>query len=189
MSANAFNCPSSCEDQLAEIGFNSCGPALRDDGFIALLLARAGYGFANIEDPAEHTTRTDETSSDSDAVRRLYGVGAYSPEYGSATSIGRLKIPGKSTASFTFKVYDNTPENYEFARSLGCYGTYQVWRIGTDGTIYGGNDGIAITLNAREPMTEDVTGRKYIEITGSYDYVNMDPRDDYPLFDELDGLI
>lgn len=189
MSANLYSCPTSCEDQLEQTGFNSCGPALLDDGMLAILVARAGYGFANIEDPAEHTNRTGDTNTNPDAVRRITGVGAYSPEYGQVTNLGRLKIYGKNPASFTMKVYDNTPQNYEFARSLGCNSTYQVWRIGTDGSIYGGNDGIAMVLNAREPMTEDVTGRKYIEITGQYEYKNMDPRNEYPLFDELDGLI
>lgn len=186
--SQAVTCPT-CEDQLVEIGFNECGPELQDDGFIGLLLTRPGQPFANIEDPAEHTSRTSETSSAADAVRRLLGVGSYAPEYGSTFKVGRLNQYNKNTATVTFKVYDNNATNYEFARSLGCNTSFLAWRIDSNGNVYGGNSGISAVLNAREPMTEDLTGKKYIEIQYTYEYTNMDARNDYPLFDELDGQI
>lgn len=188
MSINAVTCPT-CDDQLPEVGFNECGPDLQADGFIGLLLARPGNPFANIEDPAEHASRTNETSTAATAVRRLFGVGSYAPEYGSTFKVGRLTRYNQNTATVVFKVYDNNATNYEMARLLGCNTSFLVWRLDSNGNVYGGNNGISMVLNAREPMTEDLTGKKYIEIQGTYDYTNMDPRDEYPLFDELDGQI
>ena len=188
MSQSTVDCPV-CSDQLPEVSFNPCGPDLLDDGVIGLLLARPDQGFANVEDPAEHSTRTSETSADEDAIRRLVGVGAWAAEYGATFPIGRKTFYQKNTATLTLKVYDNNDENYEFARKLGCNSTFAVWRLDNSDHIYGGNDGMVMVLNAREPATEEFTGKKYIEIQGIYEYVNMPARNTYPLAGELETYI
>lgn len=160
-----------------------------DDGLIGILIARPAEGFDNIEDPAEHSSRTDETSSDTDAVRRLFGVGSWAPEYGSTFPIGRKTFYQKNTATLTLKIYDNNDANYEMARKLGCNSQFAVWTLSNSNHVYGGNDGMVMVLNAREPQTEEFTGKKYIEIQGIYQYVNMPARNVYPLAGESESYI
>jgi hypothetical protein len=160
-----------------------------DDGGIGLLLARPDQGFSNIEDVAEHTARTSNTSSANDAIRRLVGVVTWSPEFGPTRKIGRLTTYDENTATVVIKVYDNNEKNYEFARQMGCNTTYKVWRLDNSNHVYGGNDGMNMVLNAREPVTEEFTGKKYIEIQGIYGYKNMPARNVYPLAGELETYI
>ena len=184
----SVTCPV-CSDQLPECSFNSCGPALLDDGVVGVLLARPGQGFDNVEDPQEHIDRTSDTSVSANALRRLVGVGSWSPEYGATFKIGRKTYYQKNVGTFVLKVYDNNTENYEFARKLGCNSQFATWPLHNSNHIYGGNDGMVMVLNAREPATEEFTGKKYIEIQGIYEYVNMPARNDYPLAGELEDYI
>lgn len=178
-----------CSDQLPEAEFNPCGPDLLDDGLIGILLARPDQGFANIEDVAEHTARTSNDSAASDAVRRLVGVGSWAPEFGATFKIGRKTYYNKNTATFTLKIYDNNDANYNMARLLGCNSSFAGWPLSNSNHVYGGNDGMVMVLNAREPQTEEFTGKKYIEIQGIYEYTNMPARNVYPLAGELETYI
>ena len=188
MSINALDCPS-CEDQLPVWDFNACGPDIKYQGVLGLLLARPGEGFANIDDAAEHTSRTSNTSTDTDAIRRLTGVGSFTPEFGDERTIGRLTFYGKNVATVVLKVYDNSDGNYEAHRLMGCNTSYSVWVLGSNNEVYGGNDGFQMVLTAREVIGENLEEEKYIEITGKVKYTNAYPRDTYPLAGELDGLI
>lgn len=188
MSINAVTCPE-CTDQLPVWDFNECGPDILYQGVLGALLARPGEGFANVEDVAEHSTRTSNTSLSSTAIRRLTGLGSFTPEFGDERKIGRLTYYGKTTATFVLKVYDNSDGNYEAHRLMGCNTSYSVWILDSNNLIYGGNDGFQMVLTAREVIGENLDEEKYIEVTGKVQYKNAFPRNTYPLAGELDGLI
>ena len=185
MSQNNFTCPS-CEDQLPVVEFDPCAPDLLYNGIVAMLIARPGEPFANIEDPAEHSTRTDNASSSASAVRRLEGVGSYTVEFGAASKVGTVTIYAKNTGTVNFKIYDNNADNYEFIRSLGCNTKFLVWPIDAQGLVYGGNDGITAVLQGRENITETIDDLKFLEIQGIHTFKNAVPRDNYPLASQLD---
>ncbi len=168
------------------MSFNDCAPELLDNGILYLLLARPDQPFSNIEDPAEHSERTSNTSSASNAVRRLKGVGSYSHEFGDSYTIGRDTYYNKNTGTLVFKIYDNNATNYEFMRSLGCNTQYLAWPIDSQGNIYGGNDGIKVVLQGRENITESVDEKKFIEVQGQHKYKNAPPRDTYALAGDID---
>lgn len=188
MSINLITCPT-CEDQLPEASFNACGPELLDGGLLGILVARPDQPFVNIEDPAEHSARTDNSSSDANAVRRLTGVGSFAVEFGDSFKIGRLFKYNKNTGTINLKVYDNNDINYRFIRLLGCNTTFSVWLIDSNGNIYGGNDGFKVVLQGLENIQESLDEKKFLEIQGVVEFTNAFPRNDYPLMAELDGLI
>lgn len=185
MSINTFTCPT-CDDQLPVVEFDPCSPDLRYNAIIGVLLARPDQPFANIQDPAEHTTRTDNDATSPTSVRRLEGVGSYSVEFGAATKIGLLTIYAKNTGTLNFKIYDNNEANYEFIRALGCNTKFLAWPIDSQGLIYGGNDGITVVLQGRENITETIDDLKFLEIQGVHNFKNAVPRDDYPLAGDFD---
>lgn len=188
MSINTITCPE-CADQLPVWDFNECGPDILYQGVLGALLARPGEGFANVEDAAEHSTRTSNTDTANTAIRRLTGLGSFTPEFGEERKIGRLTYYGKTTATFVLKVYDNSDGNYEAHRLMGCNTSYSVWILGSNNEIYGGNDGFQMVLTAREVIGENLDEEKFIEVTGKVQYKNAFPRNTYPLAGELDGLI
>jgi hypothetical protein len=188
MSQNIILCPT-CDDQLPDISQNPCGPELLDGGLLGILFARPDQPFVNIEDPAEHTNRTSDTSAAADAVRRLLGVGSFSVEFGASFKIGRLTYYNKSVGTINLKVYDNNLVNYELIRLLGCNTSFSVWLLDSNGLIYGGNDGFKLVLQGRENIVESLEEKKFLEIQGIVEFKNALPRNDYPLFADLEGQI
>lgn len=186
MSQNAYDCPSSCEDQLPPVSINDCAPNLLDAGILYVLVGRPGESFANVEDPSEHSDRTSNTSTADNALRRLKGVGSYQIEFGEGEKIGRDTFFKKNTGTVNFKIYDNNAVNYELIRSLGCNTKFQVWLIDSNGLIYGGNDGIPVVLQGRENINESVDERKFLELNGVHEFKNSVPRNDYPLAGDID---
>lgn len=188
MSQNLIECPA-CEDQLPVVELNPCGPDLLDGGLLGILFARPDQPFANIEDVTEHTTRTSNTSTDANAVRRLVGAGSFAVEFGDSFKVGRLTYYNKSSATINLKVYDNNLVNYEFIRLLGCNSTFSVWLLDSNGLVYGGNDGFKVVLQGRENIDESLDEKKFLELQGVVEFINAYPRNAYPLFGELNGLI
>lgn len=188
MSTNLITCPT-CEDQLPEVEFNECGPDLLDGGLLGILIARPDQPFANIEDAAEHTSRTDDSSSATDAVRRLVGTGSFSVEFGAPFKIGRLTYYQRNVATINLKVFDNNATNYALIQLLGCNTSFSVWLLDSNGYVYGGNDGYKLVLQGRENIVESLEEKKPLEIQGVVEFVNALDRDTYPLAGELEGLI
>lgn len=186
MSQNTYTCPTDCEAQLPVLAFNECAPELRDNAVAYILLARPDQPFANIEDPAEHTDRTSNTSTASNAVRRLKVLGSYNIEFGEARPVGRDTYFAKNTGTVNALIYDNTDENYEFIRSLGCNTKFLVWLIGFDGYIRGGNDGIQVVLQGRENLSNNPDEFLPLEINGQHKFKNSVSRTAYPLAGDLD---
>ena len=188
MSTNLLTCPT-CEDQLPETEFDPCDPALLDDGIVGLLIARSDADFDNIDDPAEHSSRTSDTSSADNAIRRLVGTGSFTVEFGSSFKVIKKTYFNKNKATVNLKVYHNNAANYELIQLLGCNTTFSVWPIDSNGYIYGGNSGYKMVLQGRENITENLEQKKPLEINGIVEFTNAKDRDVYPLFDEMEALI
>ncbi len=188
MSLNLITCPE-CEDQLPPVLFNPCGPELRTMGLLGILVARPDQPFANIEDPAEHTARTSDTSTDPNAVRRIIGTGSFDIAPGDERPVGRLTFYGNQTGTLALTVFDNNDTNYELIQLLGCNTLFSVWLLDTNGYVYGGNSGYKMVLVGTEPITDAIDDYKTLNIGGTVEFKNALDRDAYPLAGELDGLI
>lgn len=154
-------CPENCEDVLAVISFDDCAPAIVASEIKRVFFARSSAeAFTDWKLATEWTTRISDSAVDPDSIRAFTVIGD-KPAPAAVTkdiSNKRKWTVGKDhTVNFT--IDDVTDENYEFMRSTECGGKYRMWYETHGGYIYGGNEGILVSV-----IMDDVLNRGVDEI-------------------------
>lgn len=190
MSQDLLTCPTDCSSTIPEVEVNSCNPELLDGEITYLLIANGDQPFANIQDAAEHSSRTSDSDQANTAVRKLLGIGSFVTEFGAERAIPGGKVAyAKNSYTLNFKVYDNNDVNYEFMRSTSCNMQWRVWPITSTGKILGGNTGISVILKGKGDVPESRDELWILEFQGKYTANRPPVRDDYPLASGDSNLI
>lgn len=176
MSIETIDCAAlGCETELLPVSFDTCLPLLKYNEIRRLYITNDEQPFTNWTDPAEWADRINETSSDLDAIRELIVLGSLEVEFGERVRIsdGRFAFLPK-TFTLTARVDDNNDTNYTFLRSTSCNRAYRAWYETSDGDLYGGNEGILVVLQGREPIGDDPETFRPLEFVGEWTS-NIDP--------------
>lgn len=180
MSQDLLNCPTDCTSSVPEVDFNECSPSLLDGEITYILLANGDQPFANINDPAEHSARVDNSGIDASDVRKLLVIGSFTSDFGAERPIPGGKISyGKNTYTLNAKIYDNNETNYDFIRSTACNSQVLAWLVTSNGVILGGNTGISLVLKGKGDIPESRDEFWTLELQGKYTATRMPLRDDY----------
>lgn len=170
MSTETIDCAAlGCDSELLPVDFDECNPSLKYNEIRKLYVANDGNPLTNWTDPNEWAVRLSETSSATNAIRALTVRGSLDVEFGEKVRIsgGRFAfLP--STYTLTAQVDDNNATNYTFMRSTGCNKAYRVWSETSDGDLYGGNEGILVILQGREPISDDPESFRALEFVGEW---------------------
>jgi len=155
MSVNNPTCPQDCTSTLPAASFDVCAPETHFGQIKKLYIANDGYPLTDWTDASEWATRIDNASTSSNAIRELTIIGSLARAESSEKKIsGGRTVKGKKTRTLSIKVDETNDINYEFLRTLECGLSYRVW-YATDDHLYGGNDGILMTLNIDEVIPEN----------------------------------
>ena len=154
-------CPTDCDQALGTVLFDDCAPNINPSEIQRLFVSKGNAEpFTDWKQASEWTTRIAQTGTNADAIRELTVIGD-KPVPSPITkdiSGGRKYTVGKDH-TLNFTVDDVSDENYEFMRSTECGGKYRLWYETKGGYIYGGNDGIKVTI-----VMDDVLNRGADEI-------------------------
>jgi hypothetical protein len=152
-------CPSDCTD-LPAIEKNLCAPEYHYGQIKTFYLAAADAAdFTNVEDLAEWTTRlSDSDTITGDEIRELPVIAELpEPEQNEiATSWDRIAV-GLKQFSIPFNVDETNDVNYNWLLTLECNLTFKLWYETFDGMLYGGNEGIVVTLRANQVIPLEST--------------------------------
>lgn len=155
MSVNNPTCPQDCSSTLPAASFDVCAPETHFGQVKKVYIGNDGNPFADWTNPAEWAARIDNASSAADAIRELTVIGSLPRAESSEKKIsGGRTVKGKKTRTLSIKIDETNATNYELLRTLECGLSYRVW-YATDDHIYGGNDGILMTLNVDEVIPEN----------------------------------
>lgn len=159
-------------------------------GEIAVLfLTLYGDGLTDVTDETEWNTRTDNTTAqvaqDPALIRTLFGIGSLGDPETTETKVSRRrKSFGTPKFSFLFKVDDTGDTNWAWMRAIPVGGqTFTGW-FGTETKLFGGNDGIAITIRPLPSIPESNEEMMLINVTASFEG-SVPEMNDMPAIDAL----
>lgn len=103
-------------------------------------------------------------------IRTLFGIGSLAaPEKPTIAGSKGRTIYGIPKYTMTFNVEDTSDENIDFVRLLPAGGqVYSGW-FGTDERLFGGNDGVKMTLTADPIIPESRDDIMRIQVTISFE--------------------
>lgn len=150
-------CPTTCSGFVADVSFNECAPEYHWGEVSKIYITASNFaGFADVTDLAEWTTNLSDT--DDDKIRTLVVIGEL-PEAETTevpTSGDRIAI-GWKTYNLNFDVDETNDVNYNFHLMSECGGKYLIWYETSDGLLYGGNDGIEVSLRLNQVIPKERT--------------------------------
>jgi len=167
-----------CTTVLPVVKADLCDQDIHFGEISMLLFTRLGDSLTAWTDHSEWATRMSNTTTGSSAlptsglasIRQLFGLGSIA-----APDRTEIRLPRRTKAfttpkySFVFNVTDTGDENMAFARALPTGGqTYSGW-FGTEERLFGGNDGVTMTITADPTIPEDVNDIMRLVVTVSFE--------------------
>jgi hypothetical protein len=111
-------------------------------------------GFTDVSSLGEWTTNLSDTADNK--IRTLIVIGELpEPErLEVATSGDRIAI-GYKTFNLNFAIDETNDTNYNFLLQTECGGKFLIWYETSDGMLYGGNDGIEVSIVLNQPIPRE----------------------------------
>lgn len=157
-------CPTTCSAYLADVSFNECTPEYHWGEVSKVYLASTEHpGFMDVSNIAEWTAWLSDTADLDTSIRTLVVIGEL-PEAETtevSTSGDRIAI-GFKTFNLNFEIDETNETNYAFLLMSECGGKYVMWFETSDGLLFGGNDGIEVSLRMNYTIPRERTALQKI---------------------------
>ena len=189
-------CPTNCSQNLPALVFDLCAPKRFSSElkriFIANATAASFTASFSDETPAnvtalvaEWNTRLNQSTTGVNVIRTLNVTGSMpAASAQEATTEWRKTFVVTKDRTINFSFTDISTENYAFLRSLECGGTYKVWFETWGGIMFGGNDGIKMTLDPNHTLNAGLADIETAEVTGKWKSKFLPERSKSPIFTE-----
>lgn len=180
-------CPTDCTAALPVVSFSDCAPQINLSEIRRIFLAKTvSEPFATWTEPTEWATRVSNTDTEGDDAVRVFTVIADKPAGDMnvyEASDGRdITIHKSQTINYT--IDDVSDDNYEFLRSgIECGGQFKMWYETQGGKIFGGNEGIRISMTGDSILGRGRDEVELIEGTITWKSKHSPERADSPIFD------
>lgn len=159
-------CPTDCSGILPEVNFNACVPAIARGRVRRIYLGKAtDSSFSDWTSDTEWLTRLSLDAVTADKIRPLTVIGTKPvPEATELDISDERKAIAEKTHKVDFKIDEVTDENYEFLRAMECGVQMKAW-YATKDYLYGGNDGIVVSIKIDEVIPENNKELSYFQGT------------------------
>ena len=140
-------CPVDCDSILPVVAFDECAPEVNDAQIQKIYLTNKGNPLVDVTDLVEWTARLSNHGVTADAIRTLHVIGSKGAPSSEtkAISLGRT-LASKKAHEVAFKVDETNAINHEFVRQSECGGQFTMWYETSGGLIFGGNEGIDVSI-------------------------------------------
>lgn len=151
-------CPTDCGDNLPPVEFDECAPEIHDGRIDKIYLTNKSNPLVDWTSAAEWNGRLDNTAPLADSIITLHVIGdkPEPAEEEQEISLGR-KIVGKKVHILNYAIDETNATNHEWLRQNECGGQYLMWYETSGGLLYGGTEGIEISLTSNMIIPESDT--------------------------------
>lgn len=141
-------CPTDCAGSLPDPTFNECAPVVGYGEIAKIYLAKAdAASLSNVEDLTEWTTKLALDVTNANAIRAYTVIGDLpEPEVTEQTISGNRTIRGFKKFTLPFEIDETNDDNYQAHLTFECNNKFKMWFETADGMMYGGNDGIEVSI-------------------------------------------
>jgi len=142
-----ITCATDCSDAIPDPEFDLCNPEVNFGEVDAIFVTTLGNPLTDETSALEWNTRLALLTADPTKIRELQVVGEKPVPEESEVIISRnVTVTGPKTHTVNFEIHQTNKANYEFMRSFECARKVLVWYRTAGGKLYGGPNGIEVTL-------------------------------------------
>ena len=150
-------CPTTCAGSVQDVDFDVCTPTYHWGEVSKIYLGSTSVpSFLNVASITEWNSILSDTEDDH--IRTLIVIGELGePETVEVPTSGDRVAIGYRTYTLPFEIDETNDINYNFHLLLQCGGKFKMWFETSDGMLYGGNDGLLVSLKTNQAIPR---GRK-----------------------------
>jgi hypothetical protein len=150
-------CPTTCIGVLGSIDFSNCAPETHFGEISRMYLwALTDVPFASqaeFDSAAHWATHVNGSSVTAGSIRQLIGIGELpEPEMTITPLSNDRQIVGFRKFNMVFDVDETNETNYNWMLTSECGGKYKMCYETADGLIYGGYQGIEVSIIVTQPI-------------------------------------
>lgn len=143
-----INCTDDCDFDLPATEFASCNPETNLSQIAKIYIAKqSAASFSDWTQAGEWATRLSNSATGADSIRPVTVVGDKpAPTVTEKTISGNRIVPTEKKHVINFEIDESNATNHEFARGAKCMKQVKMWYETIGGLLFGGNDGIDVTI-------------------------------------------
>lgn len=177
-----IECSTSCTDALPEVEFDLCNPDVHFGQISDIFITNIGYPLTDETDPTEWSTRLGLAQSDPSKILQLYVIGDKPAAESNDIEISKgRKVTGNKNHTVNFRIDEVSDKNYNMMRKFECNKTVLGWYKTYGGKLYGGADGIQMSIKMNHVIPENASELETIQGTMTWKAKFHPCRTDYPL--------
>jgi hypothetical protein len=150
------------------VSFNECAPETHWGEISKLYVGPADLAaFLDVSALSEWTAKLADTGDDK--IRTLIVIGEQpEPEQTEVSISGDRVVVGYKKFIVNAEIDETNETNYNFLAMSECGGKYLMWYETSDGILYGGNEGIEVSLKMNQVIPKERTGIVKIMVKASW---------------------
>jgi hypothetical protein len=156
MSVILLTCPTDCTGALLDVSFNECAPEVHFGEIEKIFLWVDSITPPFVDEPAYNNILVwnaylSNTGVDIHNIRTLTVIGEQpEPEQTETPISGDRIVVGYKKFTVPFEIDETNDDNYEFIFGSECNGKYKANYLTADGVLYGGYEGLDVSLKLNQ---------------------------------------
>lgn len=157
-------CPSDCTAVLESVSFSECAPEVHFGEIAKLYLwvdsvTPPFSSQADYDSAAHWATHLDETGTDIDDIREFIVIGEMpEPEQTDTPISGDRVVTGYKKFNLNLEIDETNETNYNFLLASECGGHYKANFETADGILYGGYEGLDVSVKMNQIIPRERSG-------------------------------
>lgn len=150
-------CPTTCGGTLGAIDFDDCAPEVHFGEIAKLYLGVLDEipfaSQAEFDSAAHWATHLSDSATTAGAIREFTVIGEMpEPEQTEVPISGDRIVQGFKKFVLNLEIDETNETNYNFLLLSECGGKYKAWFETADGIIYGGYQGLEVSVKMNQPI-------------------------------------
>lgn len=142
-------CPTSCSGSVAAVDFDDCAPVWHWGEVSKVYVGPTTIPTFDSTSLAAWNTYLSDTVADK--IRTLTTLGDMPEAASTETQMSGDRVSsGTKTFTLNFQIDETNDTNYAFYQMVECGGKFKLWFETSDGELYGGNEGILVSIKINQ---------------------------------------
>ena len=144
-------CPTDCAGSVSPVEFDNCAPAFHWGEIAKVYIGPTTIPSFDSTSLVEWSNNLSDTGTNK--IRTLITLGDMpEPEQTETPASGDRIASGFRKYTLNFQTDETNDTNYAFFAVIECGGQYKGWFETSDGMLYGGNEGILVSIKTNQPI-------------------------------------
>ena len=174
-------CPTGCAGSVTPVEFDNCAPEFHWGEVAKVYLGPTTIAAFDVTSLVAWSANLSDTVADK--IRTLITLGDLPEAESTETPASGDRIAyGFKKFSLNFQIDETNDANYMFHQMLECNGQYKLWFESSDGVLFGGNDGLLVSIKSNYIVPAERSAMQIIKAVATWKSLHSPARSLSPMY-------